>query len=342
MSKKITTNVGGQALIEGIVMRGPNGSAMSVRLPSGEIETTPKETKQLKDKYKILGVPLLRGFVSFIESMIFGYGCLMESAEKSGLSDDEEEMSKFDKWLNDKFGENIMTFIGIISVIFGFVLSFGLFVYLPIYVVDMFDKYVTGSTLSNLHPLFEGIMRIIIFIAYIAAVSQMKDIKRVFMYHGAEHKTIFCYENGEELTVENVKKYTRFHPRCGTSFIFVILIIGILLSTIVVMLFPSIGDVRWLWTLVKLLLMPIIMGIGYEFIKYAGRTENLFTKIVSAPGLWMQRLTTKEPTDDIIEVGIAALNAVVNNDEPQLNDTTKTEQFEDVQQEQVLKDDIAE
>ncbi|NCC86957.1 MAG: DUF1385 domain-containing protein, partial [Clostridia bacterium] len=327
---------------EGIVMRGPNGSAMSVRLPSGEIETTPKETKQLKDKYKILGVPLLRGFIAFIESMIFGYGCLMESAEKSGLSDDEEEMSKFDKWINDKFGENIMTFIGIISVILGFALSFGLFIYLPIYAVDMFDKYVTGNVLSNLHPLFEGIMRIIIFIAYIAAVSQMKDIKRVFMYHGAEHKTIFCYENGEELTVENVKKYIRFHPRCGTSFIFVILIIGILLSTIVVMLFPSIGDVRWLWTLVKLLLMPIIMGIGYEFIKYAGKTENLFTKIVSAPGLWMQRLTTKEPTDDIIEVGIAALKAVINNDESQLNNTTKTEQFEDIQQEQDLKDDIAE
>jgi len=336
MSKKITTSVGGQALIEGIVMRGPNGSAMSVRLPNGEIETTPKETKQLKDKYKVFGIPLLRGFVAFIESMIFGYGCLMESAEKSGLSDEEEEMSKFDKWLNDKFGEHIMTFVGVISAVLGVALSFGLFFYLPIYAVDMFDKYVTGNTLSNWHPLFEGIMRIIIFIAYLAIVSQMKDIKRVFMYHGAEHKTIFCYENGEELTVENVKNYTRFHPRCGTSFIFVMLIISIFISTIVIMIFPSLGDIRWLWTLVKLLLLPLIMGIGYEFIKYAGRTENLFTKVVSSPGLWMQKLTTKEPTDDIIEVGIAALKAVITNDEP------KTEQIEDLKQEQSPKDDTAE
>lgn len=316
MSKKVNTSVGGQALIEGIVMRGPTGSAMSVRLPNGEIETTSKEMKQLKDKNKIFGIPFLRGFITFIESMIFGYSCLMESAEKSGLSDDDEELSKFDKWLNDKFGEHIMVFIGIVSALLGVLLSFVLFFYLPVYAVDMLDKYLAGNTLSKWHPLFEGIIRIIIFIGYVAIVSQMKDIKRVFMYHGAEHKTIFCYESGEELTIENVKKHTRFHPRCGTSFIFVMLIIGILVSTIVIMVFPSLGETRWLWSIVKVLMLPIIMGIGYEFIKYSGRTENWFTKIVSAPGLWMQRLTTKEPTDDIIEVGIEALKAVIYN-EPQ-------------------------
>ncbi|MEG1819710.1 MAG: DUF1385 domain-containing protein [Oscillospiraceae bacterium] len=319
MSKKIATSVGGQALIEGIVMRGPKGSAMSVRLPNGKIETTNKETKQLKDKYKICGVPLIRGVVGFAESMIFGYNCLMESAEKAGLDDDNEEnMSKFDKWLTEKFGDHIMTFIGVISAILGVLLSIGLFFYLPVYLVDMFDKYVTGNTLSGWHPLFEGIIRIVIFIAYVALVSQMKDIKRVFMYHGAEHKTIFCYENGEELTVENVRKYTRFHPRCGTSFIFVMMIIGIVLSTLLIMIFPTLGDIRWVWTIIKLLLLPLIMGIGYEFIKYAGKNENLFTKIVSAPGLWMQRLTTKEPTDDIIEVGIESLKAVIASEETKI------------------------
>ncbi len=324
MSKNVATTVGGQALIEGIVMRGPKGSAMSVRLPNGEIETTPKETKQLKDKYRIFGIPLLRGFVTFIESMIFGYDCLIESAEKAGFSEDEEDMSNFDKWLNDKFGEHIMTFIGIISALLGLVLSFGLFFYLPVYAVDIFDKYLTGNTLSKWHPLFEGIIRIIIFIAYVAIVSQMKDIKRVFMYHGAEHKTIFCYENGDELTIENVKKYTRFHPRCGTSFIFVMLIIGILVSTAIIMIFPSLGDTRWLWALVKVIMLPLIMGIGYEFIRYAGRKENMFTKVVSAPGLWMQRLTTKEPTDDIIEVGIEALKAVIDNDVSQIEEENNT------------------
>lgn len=343
MSKKITTSVGGQALIEGILMRGPKGAAMSVRLPNGEIETTPKEVKPLKDKYKILGYPFLRGIVSFIESMVFGYSCLMESAEKSGLDDDEENMSKVDKWINEKFGDHIMTFIGVISAVLGVALAIGLFFYLPVYLVDMFDKYVTGNTLSSWHPLFEGIIRIIIFIAYVAIVSLMKDIKRVFMYHGAEHKTIFCYENGEELTVENVKKYTRFHPRCGTSFIFVMLIIGILLSTVLIMIFPTLGDVRWLWTIIKLLLLPVIMGIGYEFIKYAGRTENLFTKIVSAPGLWMQRLTTKEPTDDIIEVGIAALKAVIENQDNEVNDNDDIEQLQEItlNEEPEQKDDIS-
>lgn len=332
MNKKVNTSVGGQALIEGILMRGPTGSAMSVRLPNGEIETIPKEMKQLKDKNKIFGIPLLRGFITFIESMIFGYSCLMESAEKSGISEDEEDLSKFDKWLNDKFGEHIMVFIGIVSALLGVLLSFALFFYLPVYVVDILDKYLAGNTLSNWHPLFEGIIRIIIFVGYIALVSQMKDIKRVFMYHGAEHKTIFCYENGEDLTVENVKKHTRFHPRCGTSFIFVMLIIGILVSTIVIMIFPSLGETRWLWSLVKVLMLPLIMGIGYEFIKYAGRTENLFTKVLSAPGLWMQRLTTKEPTDDIIEVGIEALKAVIDKENLQTQEQNTKEQKGDLLQ----------
>ena len=316
MSNKKIANVGGQALIEGILMRGPDSSAMSVRLPNGEIQTEKKEFKQLKDKYKICGVPFIRGIISFVESMIIGYKSLMESAEIAG-SEEEENMSKLDKWIDEKFGDRLMSIVGVISSILGLALSLAIFFYLPAYLVDVGDKYLAHNTLENLHPLFEGILKIIIFIAYVAIVSQMKDIRRVFMYHGAEHKTIFCYENGEELTVENVRKFKRFHPRCGTSFIFLLMIIGILVSTILVVAIPILSDIRWLWILVKILILPVVMGIGYEYIRYAGSHENMVTKIISAPGLWIQRLTTKEPTDDIIEVGIESLKAVIDKD---LND----------------------
>lgn len=314
MSSKRIANVGGQALIEGILMRGPNTSAMSVRLPDGTIQTNLKDFKSLRSKNKFFSLPLIRGVVGFVESMIIGYKCLMESADLS-TTDEEQELSKFEKWLNDKFGDKIMTAVGVFSSILGLAISVLLFIYLPTYLVDIADGHFSHNSLSNLHPLFEGIIKIVIFVLYLAAVSKMKDIKRVFMYHGAEHKTIFCYEHGEELTVENVKKFKRFHPRCGTSFLFLLIIIGILISTILILLFPVLNSVRWLWVLIKILLIPAIMGLGYEYIRYAGSHENTVTKIISAPGLWIQRLTTKEPTDDIIEVGIESLKAVLNNDD---------------------------
>lgn len=311
MPKIHKTCVGGQALIEGIMMRGPKGSAMSVRLPDGTIDTEMKDVTLLRDKNKFFGIPIIRGVVSFIDSLVFGYKCLMESAEKSGMDDiKEEDMSKLDKWIDKHFGDKMMAVIGVISTILGFAIAMFLFAYLPTLIVDLIDK---NGAVSRLHPLFEGILKIIIFVAYCAGVSQMKDIKRVFKYHGAEHKTIFCYENGLDLTVENVRKQRRFHPRCGTSFIFVMLILSILTSTVVILIFPGLGDIRWLWMIVKLLILPIVVGIGYEFIRYAGKHDNLFTKILSAPGLWMQRITTKEPTDDMIEVGIAAFNAVITD-----------------------------
>ena len=306
------TSVGGQALIEGIMMRGPKGSAMAVRLPNGEIETTYKNVKPWRDKCKFFGVPLIRGIVGFVESLVTGYGYLMESAEKStqGLTEDEQDMSKFDRWLNDRFGPKMMNVIGVISSVLGFGLAFFLFMWLPAWLIDL----VTGGNLQKFHPLFEGIVRIIIFVAYMALVSRMKDIHRVFMYHGAEHKTIFCYEHGLPLTVENVRKQSRFHPRCGTSFMFVMIILSILLSSALVLIFPGLQNVnRAVWILVKLLVLPLVMGIGYEFIKYAGKHDNLLVKILSAPGLWMQRITTQEPTDDIIEVGIASLEAVITD-----------------------------
>lgn len=313
VSKKHKTSVGGQALIEGIMMRGPKGAAMSVRLPNGTIETEYKDVKPWREKNKFFSLPLVRGIVGFVESLVTGYGYLMESAEKStqGLENPpEEELSKFDKWIEKNFGEKMMNIVGVISAVLGFGIAFFLFMWLPSFVVDK----VTFGKLLEFHPLFEGIIRIIIFVLYMLAVSHMKDIHRVFMYHGAEHKSIFCYENGLELTVENVRKQSRFHPRCGTSFMFVMILLSILLSSALVLIFPNLADInRMLWILIKLLIMPLVMGIGYEFIKYAGKHDNLLVKILSAPGLWMQRITTKEPTDDIIEVGIEAIKAVLTD-----------------------------
>ena len=313
VSKKHKTSVGGQALIEGIMMRGPKGAAMSVRLPNGTIETEYKDVKPWREKNKFFSLPLVRGIVGFIESLVTGYGYLMESAEKStqGLENPpEEELSKFDKWIEKHFGEKMMNIVGVISAVLGFGIAFFLFMWLPSFFVDK----VTFGKLLEFHPLFEGIIRIIIFVLYMLAVSHMKDIHRVFMYHGAEHKSIFCYENGLELTVENVRKQSRFHPRCGTSFMFVMILLSILLSSALVLIFPNLADInRMLWILIKLLIMQLVMGIGYEFIKYAGKHDNLLVKILSAPGLWMQRITTKEPTDDIIEVGIEAIKAVLTD-----------------------------
>lgn len=313
VSKKHKTSVGGQALIEGIMMRGPKGAAMSVRLPNGTIETEYKDVKPWREKNKFFSLPLVRGIVGFVESLVTGYGYLMESAEKStqGLENPpEEELSKFDKWIEKHFGEKMMNIVGVISAVLGFGIAFFLFMWLPSFFVDK----VTFGKLLEFHPLFEGIIRIMIFVLYMLAVSHMKDIHRVFMYHGAEHKSIFCYENGLELTVENVRKQSRFHPRCGTSFMFVMILLSILLSSALVLIFPNLADInRMLWILIKLLIMPLVMGIGYEFIKYAGKHDNLLVKILSAPGLWMQRITTKEPTDDIIEVGIEAIKAVLTD-----------------------------
>ena len=313
-TKKAPISVGGQAVMEGVMMRGPKGLAMSLRLPDGTIETSMRTVKQLKDKYKIFGWPLIRGIVGFIESMILGYKCLMESAEKTGFdSVEEEDMSKLDIWLTKHLGEKMMSVIGVISAILGFGLAFLLFFWFPSAVFD-FVNTLSKEVLTNWRAIIEGVLRVSIFVAYMAAVAQLKDIKRLFMYHGAEHKSIFCFENGEELTVENVRKQKRFHPRCGTSFMFVMIILSILLSATISILFPVVTENRTVWMLVKLSLVPVIMSIGYEFIKYAGCHQNVLVKVLSAPGLWMQRITTKEPTDDIIEVGIASLKAVLLTD----------------------------
>lgn len=309
------TSVGGQALIEGIMMQGPKGAAVSVRTPDGSIDTEMVEFKHAKDKFKPLGWPLIRGVVAYIESMIFGYKCLMISAEKSGLEDleeSEENSSKLDKWLNEHINKKVLGVLTGVASILGMLLAFLLFFYLPTIAVNFLNK-LSNDALLNYRALFEGIIRMAIFVAYIALVSLMKDIKRTFMYHGAEHKTIFCYEQGCELTVENVKKQSRFHPRCGTSFIFVILIISVIISSAISVTWPELRNQTIIWIAIKVLILPLITGISYEFIKYAGRHNNIFVKILAAPGLWMQRLTTKEPDDDMIEVALASFKAVITD-----------------------------
>lgn len=309
------TSVGGQALIEGIMMQGPKGAAISVRLPDGTIDTEIRQVKHVKDKIKILGWPILRGPVAFVESMIFGYQCLMLSAEKSGMEDlemEEENMSKLDKWLNDHMSKKFMNVLTGVASVFGVLLAAVLFMYLPTVITNFFNRLCNGA-LTNWRALIEGVMRMIIFILYIALCSLMKDIKRTFMYHGAEHKTIFCYEHGLDLTVENVKKQSRFHPRCGTSFMFVMIIISVVVSSAISVAFPGLRDNTAIWMAIKLLILPLVMGLGYEFIKYAGRHDNVVVKILSAPGLWMQRLTTKEPDDSMIEVAITAFQSVITD-----------------------------
>ncbi len=324
MAKVKRVSVGGQALIEGILMKGPKCSAMALRLPDGTIEVEEKKMTSLREKNKFFALPIIRGVVSFVESMVEGYKCLMESAEKVSFDeikndDDIENMSKVDRWITEHFGEKMMTVISVISMILGVGLAFALFFYLPTLAADFINKLTDGA-ITNFRVIIESLVRIIIFVLYMVLVAQMKDIKRMFMYHGAEHKAIFCFEAGKELTVENVREMSRLHPRCGTSFMFVMIFISMILSSVISIAFPELRDIRPLWMAVKILLLPVVMGLGFEFIKFAGCHDNLFVKIVSAPGLWMQKITTNEPTDDIIEVGIAALNAALYGVEEKAND----------------------
>lgn len=334
MSKKKNdyVAVGGQALMEGIMMRGPKGTAMSLRLPDGSIETSMKDFVSVRKKYKILNIPIIRGVVSFIESMSFGYKLLMESAEKTSMDMEEEENeSKLDKWIGEHFGPKMMAVIGGISAVLGVALAFFLFMWLPSFVFDLVNNNLAGGELLSFRAIFEGVIRVAIFVIYMYAVSKMKEIHRTYMYHGAEHKTIFCFEHGKELTVENIRGEKRCHPRCGTSFIFVTILLSILVSSIVAVLFPALTQNRILWVIVKVLMMPLIMGIGFEFIQLAGKYPNKFTRLLSAPGLLMQRITTAEPDDAIIEVAIEAMKAALTGEVPEANSEEKPEDAENAE-----------
>lgn len=312
--------VGGQAVLEGVMMKSRDRYSVAVRLENGDIDVTNEKFVPIRTKYKVLGWPFIRGVVNFVEMMKLSYKTLEISAKAMGI-DEEAEESKFEKWLREKFGKGLMDVLMVLSTVIGLVLGLGLFFFLPIVVTKGIDT-LSGGNLGWFKNLIEGFIKIGIFVAYLALVSLMKDIRRTFEYHGAEHKSIFCYEAGEELTPENVKKFKRFHPRCGTSFMFVMLLIGILFYSLPIFTWTS-SVIR---LLTKLIFLPVIVALGYEFIMYAGKHDNLFVKILSQPGLWMQRITTREPDETQIEVAIAALKSALPNEFPDFKVEKKTAQ----------------
>lgn len=305
--EKFKSKIGGQAVIEGVMMKGLDRSAMACRLPNGEIDLEKWENKHGKNPPWYRKAPFVRGIFNFISSMIDGYKCLMRSADKQmDDSDDEEEETKFEKWLDEKFGEKLMPVISGISMILGVGMALLLFMWLPSAISKLIDTYIVVMP-SFVKNIIEGLLKIAIFVGYTALTALMKDMKRMYEYHGAEHKTIACYEHEEELIPENVRKFTRFHPRCGTSFIFLVLFISIFVNTV----FQVPWDNIFVRVIIKIALLPVVTGIAYEFIRLAGKYDNIFTKIFSAPGLWIQRITTREPDDSQIECAIAALKACI-------------------------------
>ena len=297
--------VGGQAVLEGIMMRGTESYTTAVRKADGRIvrDTHPNE---IKKKNWFFRLPLVRGVVSFIDSMRLSFSTLNFAAEALEI---EEEESKFEKWLTRVFGKSLTGIVMGIGTVLGLALGVGLFIVLPAFLSGLIP-----SEYEVFRKILEGILRIAIFLAYVSLVSLMKDIKRTFMYHGAEHKSIFCYEKGLDLTVENIRKQKRFHPRCGTSFMVLMMLVGIIIGILVGILFPQTKDNNLLYIAIKILLLPFTVGVGYEIIRFAGRHDNGFIRILTAPGLWIQGITTREPTDDMIEVAIVALKSALTDE----------------------------
>lgn len=318
------TSIGGQALIEGIMMKNPQKkTALAVRKPDKTIDITFLNQKSIKEKSAFLRLPVIRGIVSYIETMIQGYKAMMLSADISGFTDIEDE--KKDKKTDGKAKSALVAAVMTIGSVLGVLLAVVLFIGIPRYAVAGFEKFFDASFSPIIRSSIEQLIKLAVLVLYMWGISFMPDIRRVFSYHGAEHKTIFCYEKGLDLTVENVKKQRRFHPRCGTSFLILMILVSLLVSTAVQMIFPSVYDVKALWIAVKILLIPIICGLGYEVLKACGKYDNLLTRIVSAPGMWLQRITTKEPDDGMIEVAIAALKACDEIEDPPQEEPTEEE-----------------
>lgn len=320
IKEKFRTTIGGQALIEGIMMRGPEKDAIVVR-KDGQLQVEVKDRK-IRKKNSFATWPLIRGAVNFFDSQVCGVKALMRSADLSGEMEDEEP-SKFDLWLEKKLGnKGFEKFVVGVGVVMGLGLSILLFFLLPMLVSSLLSDAVSNILLLNL---IEGVVRLTIFVAYMLLVSKMEQMRRVFAYHGAEHKTIRCYEAGMPLTVENVRVQTRLHPRCGTSFLLVVMIISILVfsvaSSLLLICVPALASIsgtigyKLIMVAFKLLLLPIVVAFSYEINRWAGRHDNFLTKIMTAPGMWFQNFTTVEPDDGMIEVGIASLEAVIPQEE---------------------------
>ena len=298
------TSIGGSAVMEGVMMRGPKEIATAVRKPDGEIEIDKRKISSLVTKYHVNKIPIIRGVFAFFDSMISSLRALMWSAEFFEIEGEESTESKFDKWLSEKFGDRVKDIVIYFSLFISLILSVGLFFLLPNIVTGFFAKFIPSNALKTL---IEGIIRIGIFLGYILLVSQMEDIKRVFQYHGAEHKTIFCYEAGLDLTVENARNMPRLHPRCGTSFLVFVMVISVLLFSFIS------WDNLWIRLGLRLLLLPVVAGLSYEVIRWAGKSKSKIVCIISKPGMFLQKITTREPDDSQIEVAIVSMKAVLTD-----------------------------
>lgn len=296
------STIGGQAVMEGVMMKSPTGMALCVRKSDGTIAKEYRPYQSKAKKGSILGFPIIRGVVAFVESLKLGMQTTTRSVEMLGI---EEEPTKFDKWLEKKFGKAVDKIVMGIAVLIAAIISVGLFVALPLFLSDIIFPEDTPYFWVKLT---EGGIRLLIFFGYLLLCTTMKDIKRVFMYHGAEHKTIACYEAGEELTPENAAKHKRLHPRCGTNYLFLVMAVSILFFSVV----GKIGDVFILQFLIRLALVPVVAGFSYEVLMFAAKHENVFTRIIRAPGMALQYITTKEPTEDMLEVAIASFNIALD------------------------------
>lgn len=307
--------VGGQAVLEGVMMKAGARTVTSCRKADGSVFVQDGTFVSVRKKHKFLNIPILRGVINFVEMMILSVKTLSASADALEIEDEE---GKCEVWLKKHLGIRLTDLIMIIGTILGVALSLFLFMFLPNLFSSLIDKYLANGNLGLWTAVVEGGVKILIFLAYLWLVSFVPDIKRTFMYHGAEHKSIACFEAGAELTPENAKNYKRFHPRCGTSFMFFMILLGICAGLFVKMLIPGLNT--WAYTGIRLLILPIVMGLGYEFIMFAGKHDNILTRILSAPGLWVQRITTKEPTLDMLEIAIISIKCALRDDYPEFKE----------------------
>ena len=327
--------VGGQAVIEGVMMKAGSRTVTTCRKEDGTLVVNDATFVSVRKKHKILNIPIVRGFVNFIEMMALSFKTLSASADAMGI---EEEDGKCEKWLKKHLGIRLTDLIMVIAMILGVGLSLFLFMFLPAWTANGINSLCmflgTKELGPNILAIIEGAMKVIIFLLYIFLTSLIPDIYRTFQYHGAEHKSIACFESGDALTPENAKKHKRFHPRCGTSFMFLMILIGIVIGMFVRNILPdrSTFSNDFLYSViiaaVKILLLPLTMGIGYEILMLAGKHDNIITRIISAPGLWVQRITTKEPTEDMIEVAITSIKCALRDEFPEFKEFFESKGWE--------------
>ncbi len=320
--------VGGQAVLEGVMMKAGNRTVTTCRKEDGELVVNDAIFSSVRKKHKILDIPILRGVVNFVEMMVLSVKTLNASADALGIEDEE---SKSEKWMKKHLGVGVTDVIMGLGVVLGVLLAVALFMFLPTLTAEFVNWILTSQFhLAPLHEswvaVIEGVAKVLIFVIYIALVGLIPDIKRTFMYHGAEHKSIACFESGDELTPENAMKHKRFHPRCGTSFMFLMILLGIAAGMFVRNIIP--GLEAWAYTLIRLAILPIVMGVGYEILMLAGKHDNFLTRAISAPGIWMQRLTTKEPTEDMLEVAIVSIKCALRDDFPEFREFYKNRGWE--------------